>query len=66
MIKDIERIGEEFERYFYGWDGKMDPDEYLRLWSENLKRREEFRKLPWYKRLWEDFRGRKPKPWQGV
>src|SRR5687767_6251098 len=57
---------EEVERYFYGWNGEMDPDEYFRLWSENLAAREAFHKLAFYKRLWEEVRGRKPKPWQGV
>lgn len=57
---------DEIEQYFYGWDGEMDPDEYLRLWSENLDAREAFCKLPWHKRLWEEVRGRKPQLWQGV
>lgn len=57
---------EDAERFAYGWDGRMDPDEYKRLWQADIAARVAFCGLPWYKRLWEQVRGRKPRPWEGV
>jgi hypothetical protein len=57
---------EAAELFAYGYDGEMNPLEYVKLWKEHLNAREAYYRLPFHKRVWETLRGRKPKQWEGV